>query len=148
MTPELAEKVVAEATSWLRTPYHHHAAIKGVGVDCGFLLIEVYANAGVIERFDPGPYPRQFYLHRTEELYIGWLERFCDCVWRKSDGTPAPEPQIADVCAYRMGRTAAHGAIVVPGSCAIHACATVGSVQLTELNALATRLDSIWRPRG
>ena len=33
---ELAQRlaVVAEAESWLGTPYHHEARIKGHGVDC------------------------------------------------------------------------------------------------------------------
>lgn len=36
-------QAVAEAITWLGTPYHHQGRVKGVGVDCGTLLCEVYA---------------------------------------------------------------------------------------------------------
>jgi cell wall-associated NlpC family hydrolase len=60
MSIEMEERlrVVRVAQSWLGTPYHHHAALRGVGVDCAYLLIEVYAEAEVIPRRDPGYYPR------------------------------------------------------------------------------------------
>ena len=39
-----AFKAVAEALTWLGTPYHHHQGhVKGIGVDCGTLVFEVYA---------------------------------------------------------------------------------------------------------
>jgi cell wall-associated NlpC family hydrolase len=34
--------IVEEARSWLGTPYHHQAALKGVGCDCIGLLRGVY----------------------------------------------------------------------------------------------------------
>ena len=34
MTDALRERVVAEALSWLGTPYAHRQRLKGVGVDC------------------------------------------------------------------------------------------------------------------
>lgn len=43
MTPlELQQRaaVIAEAESWLSTPYHHEARIKGHGVDCAQILDE------------------------------------------------------------------------------------------------------------
>ena len=36
--------VVAEARSWIGTPYHHAADVKGHGVDCAMLLIRVYCD--------------------------------------------------------------------------------------------------------
>ena len=35
------QRVVAEAETWLRTPYHHMGRIKGGGIDCPTLLAEV-----------------------------------------------------------------------------------------------------------
>lgn len=37
-----ASNTVAEALTWLGTPYHQQGRVKGVGVDCGTLLCEVY----------------------------------------------------------------------------------------------------------
>src|SRR5437660_5143962 len=46
--------VVAEAETWLRTPYHHMARVKGAGADCLTLLAEVYEKAGVIPQYPSG----------------------------------------------------------------------------------------------
>ena len=43
----LREAVVTEAASWIGTPFHHAARVKGAGVDCLMLLAEVYERAGV-----------------------------------------------------------------------------------------------------
>lgn len=40
--------VVAEARSWLRTPWQHQARMKGVGVDCAGLIIGVARNLGLV----------------------------------------------------------------------------------------------------
>jgi hypothetical protein len=95
--------VVAEARSWLRTPYRNQAFVKGLGVDCGFLLIEVYAACGLIERFDPRPYSDHWHLHRSEERYLGWVERFAH---------PVAQPGPGDVVLWRLGRCFSHGGIV------------------------------------
>lgn len=34
MTATLQERIVTEARSWIGTPYHHQAAVKGAGADC------------------------------------------------------------------------------------------------------------------
>ena len=65
--------VVAEARSWIGTPYHHAADVKGHGVDCAMLLVRVYCDLGLIEPFDPRPYTRDWFLHRSEERYLGFL---------------------------------------------------------------------------
>jgi hypothetical protein len=67
--------VVAEARSWLGTRYHHAADVKGRqgGVDCAMLLVRVYCDLGLVERFDPRPYTRDWFLHRNEERYLGFL---------------------------------------------------------------------------
>lgn len=101
---ESRERAIAEARTWLKTPHHHRAHIKGAGVDCGWLLIEVYSAVGVIPRFDPGEYPLDWMLHREEERYLEWVERYAARV-----GVPAP----ADLVMYKRGRCYSHGAIVL-----------------------------------
>ena len=39
------ERVRSEALTWLGTPYHHQGRVKGVGVDCGQILIAIYEKA-------------------------------------------------------------------------------------------------------
>lgn len=100
-----AAAVVTEAMGWAGTPYHHHGRVKGAGVDCAMLLAEVFERAGVVERVEPGFYPVDWHLHRTEEMFLEWLQR--------AGGRPVQTPALADVGVFRFGRTFSHGAIVI-----------------------------------
>ncbi|MGH6836529.1 MAG: hypothetical protein ACREC9_13535 [Methylocella sp.] len=105
MTSEASERiaVVAEARSWLRTPYHPQADVKGAGVDCGMLLVRVFVDTGLVRPFDPRPYADDWYLHRSEERYLGFI-------FDRTKEVPAPQP--GDVMVFRYGRCYAHGGIV------------------------------------
>jgi hypothetical protein len=95
--------VVEEARSWLGTPYHHAADVKGHGVDCAMLLVRVYCDLGLVERFDPRPYTRDWFLHRNEERYLGFLlER----------SREVRAPGLGDIILFRMGRCFAHAGII------------------------------------
>ena len=95
--------MVAEARSWVGTPYHGCADVKGAGVDCGMLLVRVFVDLGLTEPFDPRPYPSDWHLHRSEERYLGFVfER----------GREVAEPQPGDVAVFRYGRCYSHGGIV------------------------------------
>lgn len=113
--------VIHEAHSWLNTPYHHAAFVKGPqgGVDCAFFLVCVYSTVGVIPWIDPRPYPRDWHMHRDEERYLGWVRQYCEQV-------DTPEP--GDLVVYRYGRTFSHGAIVVDWPQMIHSYANLGVV--------------------
>lgn len=106
------EAVVAEARTWLKTPYHHRAAIKGAGVDCAQILVEVYSACGLIPHFDTGDYPPDWMMHREEERYLGFVLDYAHEV-----ETPKP----GDVVLYKVGRCFAHGGIVVDWPTIIHA---------------------------
>ena len=97
--------IVAETLAWLGTPYVHSAGIKGQGVDCARLLVEVYADLGLIERPDLGNYPVEWHLHRGEERYMGHLINYA----RRIECNPEP----GDIALYKFGRCYSHGGIVV-----------------------------------
>jgi hypothetical protein len=71
------EAVIAEARSWLGTPWHHQASLKGVGRDCiGF--VRGVALPFVSEVAIPLDYPETWHLYRAEpRMYLGFKER-CD----------------------------------------------------------------------
>ena len=115
------DMVVEEARSWIGTPYHHHAAVRGAGVDCGMLLVEVYSSTGLIERFDPGPYPPDWHMHRSEERYLTLvMER----------ARPVTSPLPGDIVMLRYGRAFSHGGIVTKSNplTAVHAFYRYGKV--------------------
>ena len=97
------QKIVAEAHRWIGTPYHDCADIRGVGVDCGMLLVHVFVDLGLVASFDPRPYPRDWMMHRDEEKYLGWVKENCREV---------ETPQAGDIAVFRFGRCYSHGGIV------------------------------------
>jgi NlpC/P60 family putative phage cell wall peptidase len=131
-------RVVAEAHSWANppTPYHHHARIKGVGVDCAHLLCGVFENCGLLAHVTLPNYPTDWHLHRGEELFLQWLARFA---------MPAQQPQAGDVAVFRFGRTFSHGAIMVSPDACVHAYLH-DAVNCTRLNEapLAGRPVLFW----
>ncbi|MBV8506601.1 MAG: hydrolase [Alphaproteobacteria bacterium] len=114
------QRVIAEAETWLRTPYHHMGRIKGAGTDCLMLLAEVYEAAGVIPHVDVPFYPPDWNLHRDTERYLWGLMRYA-----RGIGGP---PQSGDVAVFKFGRCFAHGAIVVSWPRLIHAWCDAGVV--------------------
>jgi cell wall-associated NlpC family hydrolase len=114
------QRLVAEAETWLRTPYHHMGRIKGGGTDCLMLLAEVYEAAGVIRHVDVPFYPPDWNLHRDAERYLQGLIRYA----REIDGPP----QSGDAAVFKFGRCFAHGAIVVSWPRLIHAWCDAGVV--------------------
>jgi NlpC/P60 family putative phage cell wall peptidase len=105
--------VLAEAQSWLGTPFHHQGRVKGAGVDCAMLLAEIYHRCGLVPYVDPGYYPPDWHLHRDAERYLEKLMPYA----RELAGPPAP----GDVAVFQFGRTFSHGAIVTAWPRLIHA---------------------------
>jgi cell wall-associated NlpC family hydrolase len=104
--------VVAEAHTWLRTPWHHNQAVKGAGVDCGRLLKAVYVATGAIDDFTLDDYPPDWMLHRDEERFLGVVLDHCAQV-----DTPLP----GDMALWRYFRCFSHGGIVIGWPRLIHA---------------------------
>ena len=116
----LRAAVVEEAESWIGTPFHHAARIKGAGVDCLMLLAEVYERAGVAPHIDPPFYVPDWHLHRDAERYLEGLTRYASEI-------PFP-PQPGDIALFRFGRTFSHGAIVTDWPRLVHAYWSIGVV--------------------
>lgn len=112
--------VIAEAESWISTPYHHAARVKGVGTDCLMLLADVYEGVGVIPHIEIPYYPPDWHMHRNAERYMEGLLAYASEIG-------APEP--ADVALFRFGRCFSHGAIVTAWPQLIHAWNGIGVVR-------------------
>lgn len=142
----LREVVIKNAMEWLNTPYHSGARLKGVGVDCGQILIAVFEESGVIDTgsCEPGYYSPEFHLHRSEEKYLGWVQKYCD---------PVTDPQAGDIALFKFGRCVSHGGIYIGDNKIIHAYVGMGVITSTLNESIfydkkgASRLYGFYRPR-
>lgn len=159
MTPqELLQRhsVRDEARRWAATPYHHRAAVLGVGIDCARLLLEAFAGAGLIERFEPDAYSCDWHLHRSEERYLQTIERYAARIDVNEesikDRQKAFHVQPADILMWKVGRTFSHSAIVTEWPFIIHAylpsrIVEEVDVRNTDMAERPCRVYSYWGTR-
>ncbi len=105
------EQIVAEARSWLGTPFVHQGRLKGVGVDCAGLVVGVARALGLapdyVDRLD---YPRQ---------PIG--RDMGDRLDRHLVHVPLPERRAADVLWFAWAANPQHLGILTGRNTVIHA---------------------------
>lgn len=127
------DKIIAEARTWLGTPWHHQASVKGVGCDCiGFVR-------GVAEKFVGSvplalDYTPTWHLYRAEpRMYLGFKQH-CDEI--------APEDmRTADILVFGAGKGPAHHcAFLTPEGGLIHCYQEAGRV-------VEHGFSPLWRPR-
>jgi cell wall-associated NlpC family hydrolase len=121
----LRRKVVEEALKWQGTPYYNLGDVHGVGVDCCMLLVRSWVDAGIVEPFDPRPYPTQWMLHSDEERYLNWLS-LC--------AVEVDEPQIGDIVLWRFGRCFSHSGILTKPGVVVHALQDHGLCTQSDTN--------------
>ena len=117
---EQRQAVIDEAKTWLRTPHHNGACIKGEkgGVDCGQFPWAVYNACGLMPPIDGSlRYSPEFHLHRNVEWYKNLADKY---------GKPVASPQPGDFALYKIGRIYSHGAIVIKWPEIIHAFIKIG----------------------
>jgi NlpC/P60 family putative phage cell wall peptidase len=134
-----SDAVVSEALSWVGTPWHHAADVKGLGVDCAMLIVRCFVDSGILKPFDPRPYPPDWYLHHKEERFLEWVEKFG--VRRQPDEPDCP----GDVRLYQWGLCISHGAIVVGDGTMVHADRIAKKVVRSELSYWSERYIATYR---
>lgn len=116
MSIEQRNAVITEAQTWLRTPHHNGACIKGVGVDCGLFPWSVYHAVGLMPEIpDDLRYSPQFHLHKDEEWYLKLAHA------NGKELEVGVLPKRGDFVLYKIGRIFSHGAIVIDWPQIIHA---------------------------
>ena len=113
--------VLAEAKTWLGTPYHHQGRIKGAGVDCLLLLCEVYHSAGLVPYIDPTPYPQNWHIHRSDERYLDGVTQYAQLT--------QAAPSIGDFVLFKFGRAYSHAGIYAGNDLLIHSLVDRGVIQ-------------------
>ncbi len=110
------QKIVAVAKSWLGTPYHHQASVKGIGTDCLGLVRGVYREVYGHEAEAPPSYTPDWAEASGIETMLKAATRHLD---RRSLETMA----LGDVIIFRLrpSMVAKHAAIVAGPQKMIHA---------------------------
>ena len=120
--------IITEALSWVDTPYHHQAKLKGVGVDCAQLIL------GVAQELHYTPkdvvvtgYSREWNIHNREEVMLGYLEQFGAFeVQRPLEG--------GDILCFKFGRACGHLGIYLGDGTFVHSHLTAGKVLVNSLS--------------
>jgi cell wall-associated NlpC family hydrolase len=126
------QRVVAEALSWVGTPYRTAQRVKGKdgGADCLTLVAEVFERAGIVPRVEIPYYSQDWHLHRG-------VERYLEGVLAHAREVPNAEP--GDLALFRFGRCFAHGAIVVRWPRLVHAWNGMGVVETDATQPLLAK---------
>jgi NlpC/P60 family putative phage cell wall peptidase len=129
--------IVKEALTWVGTPYHNQARIKGVGVDCANLIAGIAEKCG----YKPvllEPYSIQWHLHNSEEKMIDILKSYgCIETLDVSPGT---------LITFQFGQVSGHIGIMVSATTFVHADVRVGKVtEVTLGGAWQRRLSGAFK---
>ena len=113
----VGERIAAEARAWLGTPHVNMAKVKGVGVDCGMLLIGVLEGAQIIkpDTISIAPYSNMWHLSHSEEWFLRYVQKYCNEV---------TDLRIGDFLLYKYGRCISHAAIYIGHGKVIPKCKT------------------------
>lgn len=112
----IAERVVAEALTWLGTPYRHQGSRKGVGCDCLGLIRGVWRAVYGAEPERPGPYSADW-------AEAGGRDRLIDAARRHLVEKPVGAMAPGDVLVFRWRShlPAKHCGILVAPDRFVHA---------------------------
>lgn len=130
-----AADVIAEARTWLGTPFHHQGRLKGVGVDCAGVAVGV-AHALGLSDFDSRDYGREPF----NGLMRATLNAHMDAV---------DNPQPGDVLLMVFLIEEQHVAILTDTDTMIHSYESAGRcVEHRYSEAWKARTRGAWRFRG
>ena len=119
---ELRSAVVAEARSWIGTPYHEGGRKKGVGCDCVTLIAEVLLACGIVSNADIEFFGRHWWVNAKEETYMLRLLRHA-AKTIEAVSYPTLNAQPGDIVMVRAldSRVYNHGGIVTRWPLIVHA---------------------------
>lgn len=126
--------IIAAARGWIGTPYHHQAALKGVGCDCIGLIRGIWREIhGEEPETVPAYSPDWGDADKAEDLLAAGH--------RHLTAIPVDDARPGDVIAFRWrdGSVAKHSAILTAPDRIVHAYNRGGVVEVT--------LSRWWRDR-
>ena len=117
-------RVIAVARSWLGTPYHDQASLRGVGCDCLGLARGVWRKLVGAEPFPIPPYSRDW-------GETGPVEVLAEGARRMMIEVPTPEAPPGALILFRMRprAIAKHVGILTSPTTFLHACERLGVIE-------------------
>jgi len=110
-TSKTPQEIEDEARTWIGTPFVDRGRVKGVGVDCGGLIYELFRPCISAPPAFPY-YPSDWPLHRDNEIYLDFMQPFVEEI---------DFPEQADITMWRFGRNFSHGTLMTKRNTYIHA---------------------------
>lgn len=123
------DEVVEEVLSWVGTPYHDMACLKGVGVDCAMLIFGVAKAVGLtdMEASDMPKYSPSMHVFNKSFL-IDEIVKF-GCV-----PIALNKAQAGDILLFEFHNTIAHAGIKVGTNEVVHAVKRPGLVVRVDIS--------------
>jgi NlpC/P60 family putative phage cell wall peptidase len=126
----MRDLIIAEARTWIGTPFHHQGRVKGAGVDCIGLAIGVGKELGLVPtEFNYDGYRRTPYGRTLVDVMRD--SGFVDEVY---------EPHHGDILVFRIDMDPQHVGFLSDCGTMIHSYAQSRKV-------CEARYDSVWRSR-
>jgi NlpC/P60 family putative phage cell wall peptidase len=120
-------QVVAEARTWVGTPFQHAQHCKGKGCDCIGLVIGTFKRLGCLDgAYTPPAYSQQWHAHKNEELLVRQAQGLGFTV---KDGDAEP----GDLLLFKFGRVCSHAGIYLGGDSFVHAYFSLKRVVMQPL---------------
>ncbi len=110
------EDIIAEARSWVGTPYHHQASLKGVAVDCVGLVRGIFRKLYGFE-------PPERLDYSSDWGDSNGSEDVVNAAFKYLEPVALEDMQPGDVVAVRWkkGRVAKHVMVLTDNNMAVHA---------------------------
>ncbi|HXK54908.1 MAG TPA: NlpC/P60 family protein [Hyphomicrobiales bacterium] len=128
--------IIAAARNWCGTPFHHRAALRGIGCDCIGLILGLYRDL-----YGRAAEPVPAYAADWGELAFG--EPLLDGLARHLEPVGPERARPGDVLAFRWlpGRAIAHVAVLTAPGRMIHAHRRHGVREVALVPAFSRRLE-------
>lgn len=122
------QRIADSALQYLGTPHINGAKVKGIGVDCGMLLIAAMEDSGEMDKGSLyiKPYSNEWQLHHSEEWFLSYVKTIADEITEE-------ELQPGDFIMYQYGRCVSHASIYLGNGMVIHSVLGQGVI-ITSTN--------------
>ena len=126
MSSATRASIISEARSWIGTPYHHQASLKGVGADCLGLVRGVWHTIHGFEAETPPGYSRDWAEASGHETLLDAAGRHMT-----AGGIASMQPGDILIFRFRAGVPAKHIGVLVSPTSFVHAIEGSAACEVT-----------------